>query len=177
MSVAQDYIWRSGLWRIGTTSLRMVAVNYNNNSLSYRSRRRTNTITTTTHYPIVHDDALTHRGESCGFALKGERLEDLKRRAGAGVKKKMKAVREAFRTHYMAQEEAKKHLPCASARGETPLLCRTKSAVERIVVKLYDDVAPLATKNFIMLAKGVQGERGRVKIGKGGKPLSTYSSQ
>jgi len=111
-------------------------------------------------------------GESCGLALKGERLEDLKKRAGkAGVRKKMKAVRDAFRTHYMAQQEATKRLPSAAARGETPLLCRTKSADERIVVKLYDDIAPLACKNFIMLAKGVPGDRGRIKIGKGGKPL------
>ena len=72
----------------------------------------------------------------------------------------------------MAQEEAKKRLTELSREVKILFICRTKSAKERIVVKLYDDVAPLATKNFIMLANGVQGERGRIKIGKGGKPLS-----
>ena len=134
--------------------------------------RRENTLEYSPTQTLEYSPTQKNRGESCGLALKGERLQDLKKRAGAGVKKKMKAVREAFRTHYMAQEEAKKRLPRAYSRGEDPLLCRTKSAKERIVVKLYDDVAPLATKNFIMLANGVQGERGRIKIGKGGKPLS-----
>ena len=104
--------------------------------------RSENTLEYSPTQTLEYSPTQKNRGESCGLALKGERLQDLKKRAGAGVKKKMKAVREAFRTHYMAQEEAKKRLPRAYSRGEDPLLCRTKSAKERIVVKLYDDVAP-----------------------------------
>jgi len=112
-------------------------------------------------------------GESCGFARKGQRLEELKNSVNGPARKKlMKAVRESFQNSYVAQQEAIVRIPKAHARGESPLRCATRQAPERIVVKLWGDISPLAVKNFRMLAQGVPGDRGRVKIGKGGKPLS-----
>lgn len=114
-------------------------------------------------------------GESHGLARKGQRLEDLRkenRERPVKLREKMKAIRRAFRDSYVAQEEAKKRLVAATKRGESPLMCRTKPANERIIIEMYDDISPLATKNFCLLARGVPGEGGKIKIGKGGKPLS-----
>ena len=67
--------------------------------------RRENTLKILQHKAKNTLKILQHKqGESCGFALKGERsgFEE----TAVGVKKKMKCER-GIRTHYMAQEEAR----------------------------------------------------------------------